>query len=125
MQFARPIPLDPISGQPATALPEELQYKLQDGVDTYDGAAKVRRGDVLAVTSHRIYLVDGSRASPIQWSLAQVVNVATEEGGLFVGSPKIVLTLRPLPAPRPSSTAAPPAETNAVIKLSFKNGGRV
>lgn len=112
MELASPLPLD-ASGQPKTAV-DEVQYKLQNGVDFYNGAEKVRKGDVCIVTSHRIAVIDAERRGPLQWHLSQVTSISSEEAGFFVGSAKIVIAVKEMSGPARAG----------VFKLSFKSGGR-
>jgi hypothetical protein len=119
MEFARPLPLD-AAGQPQSTS-DEVQYRLQESVDVYDKDTKSRRGDVCIITSHRLAIIDSARKAPLQWHLSQILAVSAEEGGLFIGSAKVVFHVRPLPVPGKD----PGAETRrSHVKLSFKSGGR-
>jgi hypothetical protein len=119
MEFARALPLD-AAGQPQSTS-DEVQYRLQESVDVYDKDTKSRRGDVCIITSHRLAVIDSARKAPLQWHLSQIVSVSAEEGGLFIGSAKVVFHVRPLPVPGKD----PSAETRrSHVKLSFKSGGR-
>lgn len=91
-----------------------MQYRLQSGVDFYNGADKVRKGDVCIITSHRIAVIDAERRAPLQWHLSQVTSVSSEEAGFFVGSAKIVIAVKEMSG----------AARSGVFKLSFKSGGR-
>lgn len=123
MELARPVRLTE-AGQ-LVKLDEEVEYRLQTDVDVYDRSVKTeKRRGVLIVTSHRLAWIDPARTQPLHWHLSQVADggVSTEEGGIFVGSAKMILHLLPLPTPGLPRTST--AQADCFIKLSFKGGGR-
>jgi hypothetical protein len=115
MEFSSILPLT--STQQPALLSEEVQYRVQDSVDIYDRDVKsLRRRGMAIVTSHRVGWVSADRKDAIYWHLGMVYSVETEEGGLLVGSSKVVLYME---SARPGAAPA-----RGHIKLSFKEGGR-
>lgn len=112
MELAVPLPLD-TAGQPVLQA-DEVRYRMQDGVALYDRDAKRDdlRDGIAIVTSHRVCWVDPARRRPLCWHLSRVVSVAAEEGTMFVGHPRIVVTLS-VPPTAAQVTAAAAAAANA------------
>lgn len=129
MEAAARVTLD-ATGQPPL-LPDEVMYRQQEAVDVYNRDKKSLRGGVSMVTSHRVCWMDKTRSDAIAWDFSSVVRVTEEEGGLIVGSAKIVIHLR-LPratvgaggALRVPQGQPVPEDALAHVKLAFKHGGR-
>ena len=103
LSIARPLPVTS-EGLP-TLLPQEVTYRLQEGVDVYDGDVKSdKRKGVAIVTSHRLVWMAPDRTSALYWALDAVAVSSAATAAAAEGYDLVV--------------------TGGHIKLSFKEKGK-
>ena len=126
LSIARPLPVTS-EGLP-TLLPQEVTYRLQEGVDVYDGDVKSdKRKGVAIVTSHRLVWMAPDRTSALYWALDAVASVSHEEAGIL-SSAKLVVAFHGVAVSSAATAAAAEGYdlvvTGGHIKLSFKEKGK-
>jgi ESCRT-II complex subunit VPS36 len=118
MELAKPIAVD--SSGVFQLLNDEVQYRIQNEVDLVNREMKTdRKKGIVTLTSHRLIWMDKFRANGIQWFLHQVSGIHPENGNVFTGHLKIIVSM--YENGKGNSLVPSP---NCYIKITFKDTGR-